>query len=91
MSPASPGQDAAALDAQFDAEVRAAGLTLSADDRQELFEMWADHLPGRDSLRAAAPALEEEPSLQEKPAQLGGGVTLPAASGSPSGPRGGGA
>jgi hypothetical protein len=73
-----------ALRAQFDAEVLAAGLALSADDDTRLFATWADHLPTRDSLRAAAPVLEEEPSFVEKPSQLGGGV-------SGTGPSGGGA
>jgi hypothetical protein len=60
--------------AQFDAEVRTVGLTLAADDCERLFAMWADQLPARDSLRAAAPSLEEEPSFTEKPTQLGGGA-----------------
>ena len=80
MSPSSDSRnrnsDEAAHRAQFDAEIRAAGLALSPDDRERLFAMWADHLPMRDSLRAAAPALEEEPSFVEKPTQPGGGVTL---------------
>jgi hypothetical protein len=77
VSQSSHDHDEAARRAQFDAEVRAAGLVLSNDDREELFDMWADHLPTRDSLRAAAPALEEEePSFIEKPTQIGGGVTV---------------
>jgi hypothetical protein len=47
--------------AQFDAEVRAAGLTLSARDYDLLYEMWVDWLPQRDRLRAEVPALGEEP------------------------------
>jgi hypothetical protein len=47
--------------AQFDAECRAAGLTLSARDHELLYEMWVDWLPYRDQLRAAVPTLEEEP------------------------------
>ena len=47
--------------AQFDAEVRAAGLTLSARDYDLLYEMWVDWLPQRDRLRAEVPTLEEEP------------------------------
>jgi hypothetical protein len=47
--------------AQFDAEVRAAGLTLGRRDLELLYEMWVDWLPERDRLRAEAPALEEEP------------------------------
>ena len=81
MSPSSPRRDndpdQAAQRAQFDAEIRAAGLTLSPDDRERLFAMWADHLPMRDSLRAAAPASEVEPSFIEKPTQPGGGVIAP--------------
>jgi hypothetical protein len=46
---------------QFDAECRAAGLTLSARDRELLYEMWVDWLPQRERLRAEVPALEEEP------------------------------
>jgi hypothetical protein len=47
--------------AQFDAECRAAELTLSARDRELLYETWVDWLPQRDRLRAEVPALEEEP------------------------------
>jgi hypothetical protein len=47
--------------AQFDAECRAAGLTLTARDGELLYEMWLDWLPQRDRLRAAVPAPEEEP------------------------------
>jgi hypothetical protein len=74
-SPSSTPADEAALRARFDAELLAAGLTLSADDHARLFATWADHLPTRDSLRAAAPALEEEPSFVEKPSQPGAGVS----------------
>ena len=86
--PAGTGRDEAARRALFDAEVLAAALALSDDDRARLFEMWADHLPSRDSLRAAAPELPEEPSFIEKPSQPGAGVTG-VRSGSPS--SGGGA
>jgi hypothetical protein len=47
--------------AQFDAEVRAAGLTLRGRDGELLYEMWLDWLPQRDRLRAEVPAPEEEP------------------------------
>jgi hypothetical protein len=47
--------------AQFDAECRAAGLTLPARDAELLYEMWLDWLPERDRLRAAVPALADEP------------------------------
>jgi hypothetical protein len=81
VSPSSPSHehdpDPAPQRAQFEAEISAAGLTLSADDRERLFAMWADHLPMRDSLRAAVPAFEAEPSFIEKPTQPGGGVTIP--------------
>ena len=70
--------DEAALRARFDAELLAAGLTVSPDDHARLFATWADHLPTRESLRAATPALEEEPSFAEKPAQLGAGVSTAA-------------
>jgi hypothetical protein len=86
--PAGTSRDEAARRALFDAEVLAADLTLSDDDRARLFEMWADHLPSRDSLRAAAPDLPEEPSFIEKSSQLGAGVTGQVAS---SGSAGGGA
>ena len=77
--PSQPGDNAerAALRAQFDAEVLAADLTAPDADREYLFAMWADHLPLRDSLRAASVAPEEEPSFTQKPAQLGAGITLP--------------
>ena len=75
MSQSSDGTDPAALRAQFDAEVQAADLTVPEADREHLFAMWAEHLPLRDSLRAASVALEEEPSFTQKPAQPGAGVT----------------
>jgi hypothetical protein len=85
VSQSSDGPDQAALRAQFDAEVRAADLTVPDADREPLFAMWVEHLPLRDSLRTASIALEEEPSFTQKPAQYGAGVTLPkAGSGGPS-------
>ena len=75
MSQPSDGDDAVALRAQFDAEVRAADLTVPEADREHLFAMWAEHLPLRESLRTAGVALEEEPSFIEKPARWGAGVT----------------
>jgi hypothetical protein len=75
--------DDAPLWAQFDAELLAAGLALSVDDRARLFPTWADHLPTRDSLRAAAPALPEEPSFTQKPNQPGGGALPVNPSGGP--------
>ena len=80
MSQSSDGADPTALRARFDAEVLAADLPVPEPDREHLFAMWAEHLPMRDSLRSASIALEEEPSFTQKPAQLGAGVTLPAAS-----------
>ena len=47
--------------AQFDAECRSAGLTLTAGDAELLYAMWLEWLPGRDRLRAAVPAPEDEP------------------------------
>jgi hypothetical protein len=76
VSQSSDGNDPAALRARFDAEILAADLTVPEADREHLFAMWADHLPLRDSLRAASVALEEEPSFTQKPAQLGAGVAL---------------
>jgi hypothetical protein len=46
---------------QFDAECRAAGLRLSAADREALYQMWLDWLPERQRLRDAIPQPEEEP------------------------------
>ena len=77
--PSSPGLDPAALRARFDAELLSADLAVPAADREHLFAMWADHLPLRDSLRAASVALEEEPSFVEKPAQAGAGIAHPGA------------
>jgi hypothetical protein len=76
VSQPSDGADRAALRAQFDAEVLAADLPVPEADREHLFAMWAEHLPLRDSLRAAIVALEEEPSFTQKPAQRGAGITL---------------
>lgn len=71
-----PGADGnqARLRAQFEAEVVAADLTIPTEDREQLFAMWVEHLPFRDSLRAASIAPEEEPSFTQKPAQAGAGV-----------------
>ena len=49
------------LRARFDAELTAAGLTVTGRDRDLLFAMWQEHLPQRESLRAAAVTPEEEP------------------------------
>jgi hypothetical protein len=49
------------LRARFDAELLVAGLALTGADYDNLFEMWAEHLPERERLRAAIPAPEEEP------------------------------
>jgi len=51
----------ATLRARFAAELLAAGLTVSGRDHDLLFAMWAEHLPQREALRAAVPALDEEP------------------------------
>lgn len=53
-----PGTD---LHARFDAELTAAGLSLAGRDYDLLFAMWSEHLPQREALRAAVPALDEEP------------------------------
>ena len=50
-----------ALHARFDAELSAAGLNLSGRDYELLFAMWVEHRPQREALRAAVPALDEEP------------------------------
>ena len=47
--------------AQFEAECRTAGLTLSARDAELLYAMWLEWLPERERLRTAAPAPEDEP------------------------------
>ena len=49
------------LRARFDAEVQAAGLNIAGRDLELLFEMWSEHLPQREALRAAVPAPDEEP------------------------------
>ena len=71
------GGDAAALRAQFDAEVLAADIAAPSGDLEQLFVMWSEHRPIRLRLRAADIALEEEPSFTQKPAQAGAGITLP--------------
>ncbi|HTK92813.1 MAG TPA: hypothetical protein VL948_21450 [Verrucomicrobiae bacterium] len=53
--------DDATLRARFDAEVTAAGLTVTGRDRELLFAMWLEHLPQREALRAAALTPEDEP------------------------------
>ena len=49
------------LRARFDAELAAAGLTITGRDYDLLLAMWKEHLPQREALRAAAPAPEDEP------------------------------
>ena len=49
------------LRARFDAELTAAALTITGRDYDLLVAMWKEHLPQREALRAAAPALEDEP------------------------------
>ena len=49
------------LRARFDAELLAAGLSLTGADYDNLFDMWSEHLPERERLRAAIPAPDEEP------------------------------
>lgn len=46
---------------RFDAEVRAAGLSLGSADYEALYEMWRDWLPERAALRAWMPEPEDEP------------------------------
>ena len=53
--------DDATLRTRFDAEVAAAGLTVTGRDRELLFTMWVEHLPQREALRGAALAPEDEP------------------------------
>lgn len=53
--------DESALRSRFEDELRVAGLTPTGRDRELLFAMWAEHLPQREALRAAALTLEEEP------------------------------
>jgi hypothetical protein len=46
---------------RFDAEMSAAGLSLTERDYELLFAMWLEHRPQREALRAAVPAFHEEP------------------------------
>ena len=59
---------------RFDAEVTAADLHLSPDDRERLFGLWTRARHYRDALRAAPVELEEEPTCAEKPTSPGGGA-----------------
>jgi len=63
------------LHAQFEAEIRVAGITVSNTDREPLFHLWAEHRPIRERLQAAGVELAEEPSFTQKPARSGGGVS----------------
>ena len=56
-----PGMPDDDLRARFDAELLVAGLSLTGADYESLFEMWAEHRPERERLRAAVLAPEEEP------------------------------
>jgi hypothetical protein len=67
-------RDDRARRARFEAEVTAADLRLSPEDRERLFELWTRALPYREALRAAPIAPEEEPAFVEKPTMLGGGA-----------------
>lgn len=49
------------LRARFDAELAAAGLSITSRDYDLLFAMWKEHLPQREAVRAAALAQEDEP------------------------------
>jgi hypothetical protein len=49
------------LRARFDEELRRAGLALSGRDYDLLLAMWTEYLPLREALRAAVPAMDEEP------------------------------
>jgi hypothetical protein len=49
------------LRARFDAELAAAGLSITGRDYDLLFAMWKDHLPQREAVRAAALAPGDEP------------------------------
>lgn len=49
------------LRARFDAELAAAGLSIRGRDAELLFAMWKEHFPQREAVRAAAPALSDEP------------------------------
>ncbi len=49
------------LRARFDAELAAAGLSITGRDYDLLFAMWKEHLPQREAVRAAALAQEDEP------------------------------
>jgi hypothetical protein len=53
--------DADELRGLFEAELRAAGLEVQGRDRELQFEMWREHRPQREALRAAVPAQDEEP------------------------------
>ena len=67
-------RDDRARRARFEAEVTAADLRLSPEDRERLFGLWIRALPYREALRAAPIAAEEEPAFVEKPTALGGGA-----------------
>jgi hypothetical protein len=56
---------------RFDAEVTAADLKLSPDDRERLLGLWTRARHYRDALRAAPIDLEEEPAFVEKPTSPG--------------------
>jgi hypothetical protein len=47
--------------AHFDAELNAAGLSLTGREYELLFAMWVEHRPQREALRAAVPDFHEEP------------------------------
>ncbi|MGH7388709.1 MAG: hypothetical protein ACREM3_04540 [Candidatus Rokuibacteriota bacterium] len=53
--------DETTLRARFESELAVAGLAPTGRDRELLYAMWLEHLPQREALRAAVPALDEEP------------------------------
>jgi hypothetical protein len=46
---------------RFDAELSAAGLSLTGRDYELLLAMWVEHRPQREALRAAVPDFHDEP------------------------------
>lgn len=63
-SPATAGREVLMSDdlrEKFDSEVRASGLQVSGRDEELLYAMWLEHLPQRETLRAAVPRPDEEP------------------------------
>jgi len=72
MGETGDGSERAELHELFEAELRAARIDVSGDDRERLWIMWERHFPQRQALREAALTDTEDPTFIQKPTTLAG-------------------